>query len=125
MEGWVDIRSAKFKEIINRCIGIIYPSCSEGQAGSVVTCMQAGLIPIVSKESGIDVYDFGILLQESSVEEIKKTISRISDLKTEIIREMSLKTWKYANKNHSREHYVFQFKKAIQCITTKELDYEK
>lgn len=125
LEGWVDVTSDKFNEIINNCIGIVYPSCAEGQAGSVVTCMRAGLIPIVSKESGVDVYDFGMLLQECSIEEIKKSVSRISGLKTGIIKEMSLKAWKYANKTHSKENYVSNFQKAIESITTKELDYEE
>ena len=49
--GWVDITSNKFLEIIRKNVGFIYPSCSEGQAGSVITCLHAGLIPVISYES--------------------------------------------------------------------------
>ena len=53
--GWIDISSSRFLEITRNCIGVVYPSCSEGQCGGVVTCMHAGLIPIISYESGVDV----------------------------------------------------------------------
>ncbi len=33
--GWVDVGSERFREIANGCAALIYPSCSEGQAGSV------------------------------------------------------------------------------------------
>jgi len=38
--GWVDVSSPNFMKIMHNCIGLVYPSCSEGQCGSVVTCMQ-------------------------------------------------------------------------------------
>ncbi len=43
----------------------IFPSCSEGQSGSVLTTMSLGLIPIVTKEVGIDVFDKGFLINDN------------------------------------------------------------
>ena len=76
--GWVDVGSAQFKALCDQAIGLIYPSACEGQAGSVVTCMHAGLIPIVSYESGVDVHDGGLLLHDCSVESIRAAVRRIS-----------------------------------------------
>ena len=61
--GWLDPGSAQFKDICDNSLGIVYPSCSEGCAGSVVLSMHAGLVPIVSKESGVETKDFGVTLQ--------------------------------------------------------------
>ena len=61
--GWVDVASPEFMQIANDCIGLINPSCSEGEGGAVVGCMHAGLIPIVSYESGVDIDAFGFLLR--------------------------------------------------------------
>jgi glycosyltransferase involved in cell wall biosynthesis len=78
--GWIDISSPEFMDITNRCVGLIYPSCSEGQSGAAVTCLHAGLIPIVSYESGVDVDDFGVILNNCSIEEIQRSIKRVSRL---------------------------------------------
>jgi glycosyltransferase involved in cell wall biosynthesis len=56
--GWIDPKGKEFTELLAKVIGIIYPSASEGQAGSVITCMHGGLIPIISKYSGVEVNDF-------------------------------------------------------------------
>ena len=50
------------------------PSCSEGQSGGVITCMHAGLIPILSYESGVDVEGFGFLLQDCSVDRTSRAL---------------------------------------------------
>src|SRR3989344_6078999 len=72
--GWLDPGSVKFKDICAKSLGLVYPSCSEGRAGSVVLCMHAGLIPIVSRESGVDTGSFGVTLRENSAEAIREVI---------------------------------------------------
>ena len=61
--GWVNIGSQQFLDITQSCVAVVHASCAEGTVGSVITCMHAGLIPIVSYESGVDVHDFGTLLK--------------------------------------------------------------
>lgn len=115
--GWVDIDSPEFIEITNKCVGLIYPSCSEGGGGSAITCMQAGVIPIVSYESSVDVEDFGIILKESSLEEIKAAIQMITRLSAEKLGSMSRKAWEFATANHTREKYAEEFRQVIDRIT--------
>jgi glycosyltransferase involved in cell wall biosynthesis len=114
--GWVDIGSTEFRRICDSSLGLIYPSASEGQSGAVVTCMHAGLIPLVSYESGIDVDDFGIILKECSVESIKAEIIKLSQLKTELLRDMALKSWHTARTSHSRESYAKRYKEILESI---------
>lgn len=114
--GWVDVSSSNFVEIANSCAALIYPSCAEGQAGSVVTCLQAGLIPIVSYESGVDVEDFGKILVESSLNEIKAAVGEISVLPEETLEIMSTKAWEYARKNHTKEDYLKRYTSIIHSI---------
>ena len=117
--GWVDITSRQFGEIAKSCVGLIYPSCSEGQAGAVVTCLQAGIIPIVSYESGVNVDDSGILLNKCSTEEITSAVKEISNRPESELRNMSRKAWEYARENHTREKYAIEFKRVIQEIISK------
>jgi glycosyltransferase involved in cell wall biosynthesis len=74
--GFVRVNRPAFYELIRRCAWVIHPTCSDGQAGSVVQCMYAGTVPIVTREAGIDVGDFGILLPDDSLETLERTILR-------------------------------------------------
>lgn len=114
--GWVDIDSHKFIEIANKCVGVIYPSCAEGQSGSVVICLQAGLIPIVSYESGVDVDDFGVILNDCSINEIKNSIRMVSNLTAQELKQMARKVWEYARANHTREKYAERYRIIIEEI---------
>jgi glycosyltransferase involved in cell wall biosynthesis len=114
--GWLDAGSTDFAETAGKCIGLIHPSCSEGQSGSVINCLHAGLIPIVSYESGVDVNDFGMTLEDCSIETIKKSVQLISGLPTAELRQMSRKAWEFARANHTRETFAGEYRKAIEKI---------
>jgi hypothetical protein len=51
--GWLNLNMAKSIDLIKTCSFHIFPSCSEGMPGAVITSMTLGLIPIVTKEAGI------------------------------------------------------------------------
>jgi glycosyltransferase involved in cell wall biosynthesis len=112
--GWIDTASPRFLNILENSIGIVYPSCSEGGGGSVITCMHAGLIPIISYESSVDVNGFGIILKENSIDEIKSSIKSISNSPTDELILRSMKTWEFARENHTRD----KFSKAYQDFVT-------
>lgn len=114
--GWIDVTSSQFKKITDNCVGIIYPSCAEGGGGSVVTCMHAGLIPIVSYESSVDVEDFGFILKENTIDEIVKTIKLVSSLGINDLKERSFRTWEFARKNHTREKFKLEYRKFVKEI---------
>ena len=111
--GWVDVRSPEFLDIANECLGVVFPSASEGQSGSVVQCLHAGLIPVISRESGIDAEDFGIVLRESSIEEVKAAIQKLSDAPDADLRSMSKRSWEYARKHHTRERFTASYSEFV------------
>lgn len=114
--GWIDVAGPEFASLIRRCVAVVYPSCSEGGAGSVITCLHGGLIPIVSKESAVDVEDFGILLQHVTIDEIKAKIVMCANLLTEELRNRSKKAWEFAQNNHTREMFAKGYKQLIATL---------
>lgn len=115
-EGWVKQRSKKFYQIMENCAFIIFPSCSEGSAGSVVECMNQGLIPIVSRETRIDVSDFGVFLNDCTVEEIVKIINDVSNKPLSWLKEKSKLTRMAAITEYSEEKFLKNMKASILRI---------
>ncbi|MDP3042923.1 MAG: glycosyltransferase [bacterium] len=114
--GHTDLGSRKFKDIIENSIAIVFPSCSEGCSGGVVTAMHAGLIPIISLESGVDVNNFGIILKENTINEIKKQVQYLASLPSEELKNKAIKAWEYARNNHTRERFSKEYQKIINKI---------
>src|SRR5262249_32872612 len=72
--GWVSVNGPEFLELARICAYVIYPTCSDGQAGAVVQAMHAGLVPLVTPESGIDTEDFGVTLADDSLDGIARLL---------------------------------------------------
>ncbi len=76
--GFVYVNTPEFIQLMDNCSYVILPSCSEGMATSVLTCMNHGLLPIVTRECGIDLQEWGIYLEDYRVEYIKEIIRSCS-----------------------------------------------
>lgn len=111
--GEVPMRTKKFYEVVDKCAFVILPSCSEGQAGSVVECMNQGLIPIVSKETRLDAKKYGVVLEKSTIPEIKKSVTKMAALEPGLIKNLAQKTRKVAMTQHSPQQFRKNLKSSI------------
>jgi glycosyltransferase involved in cell wall biosynthesis len=114
--GRIDIRGERFKEIINHSVGLVYPSCSEGQSGSVITALHAGLIPIVTYESGVDVEPYGIILSDASVESVRSAVTSLSALPKTELASRAESAWKEARNSHTYESFISSYGLFIDSI---------
>ena len=111
--GWVDIDGPQFRDVTSKCGAVMHLSCSEGGAPSVKVCMHAGLIPVVSYESGVDIDDFGFMLRDCSIANIKKVVKHIGSLPKENLQERALKAWRYARQYYTRENFSKEYRRVI------------
>ena len=110
--GFVDVAGEPLRSILSDCAFAILPSCSEGCATSVLACMHAGLIPIVTKEAGIDL-EFGITITEATpigVANAMKEALRMSE--EEWLRRSALVV-KRVNERHTHEAFIKGFGAAL------------
>ena len=116
-EGWVDVRGARFREIAASCAGMLYPSCSEGGGGCVITTMHAGLIPLVSRESSVDIEpDCGVLLPDCSVETLRASVKELSTRTPDQLTHMAQSAWSWARAHHSRERFRAEYRALVREI---------
>ena len=114
--GWIDVNSNTFREITATCCAIVSLSCSEAGGTTTKICMHAGLIPVVSLESGVDVNDFGFVLKDCSIKKIKDIIKQVSVLPRDEMEERARKAWEFARQYHTRENFANEYRKVILSI---------
>lgn len=114
--GWVDVTSPRFLEIAQQCAALVFPSCSESASASSITCMHAGLIPLLTRESGVPVEGFGRIFPEATVECIRDTAREIAALPPAELRTMARGAWRYARGTHTNELYLKAYREMLQAI---------
>jgi len=120
MYGFVDIMSEDFKKIMKLGVFSILPSCSEANATSVLTTMaNGGMIPIVTRNTGIDIHDYGILIEELSPEGIEKSIHFSQTLSLEQVNNRSEKIFNYCQTNYTIENFKRNLRKILTTHTEK------
>lgn len=112
--GFVEMFSEKFYEIMNLCNYFIHPSCGEGSMRSAVLCMHHGLIPIVSKETTIDVDGFGYIIENCTIKNIIKIVNKVVNL--DVSKKLSENIIKFAREKFSEKEYLKNMKKHIKYI---------
>ena len=78
--------------------------------------MHAGLIPISSPEAGIDFDEFGIVLKDCSIDQIKEAVINVSQLSEAQLEDMSRQSWEYARSVHTRENFIKDYRCAVKKI---------
>ena len=123
--GWIDVTSPEFTAIRQRTVATIYPSCSEGGGGSVITCMHAGMIPVVTPEASVDVGDFGLVLGEASVAAVRDAVLGLSELPAAVLEQRARAAWDHARANHTREAFAKAYDRFISDVVAPELEQRR
>ncbi len=111
--GWVDIESRQFRDITEKCAAVLHLSCAEGGAPSVKVCMHAGLIPVVSRESGVDVGNFGFSLKDCSIANTTEAVRRVAALSEKELQDRSSGSWQFSRSHFTRENFAAEFRRLI------------
>ena len=116
--GFVDLRSDTFAHLMKTCAFVIFPSCSEGQATSVVNVMGNGaLLPVVTKESGIDINEYGIEIKGCNPKDVELAVVAADRLTVDDVRKRSFSCGEYISQHNS----IDMFSKTLKDILTKVL----
>ena len=114
--GFLDVCSNEFRELVMECGFVILPSCSEGQAGSVITAMFSGLLPVVTMECGIDLLEFVFPIDHVQVEHIEDLILLLSEIESNTLNQKSNQCREYVLKNHTLKQYSNIFRHIFEQI---------
>lgn len=114
--GMLDVNSQEMRLLVEKNSFVILPSCSEGGASSVLTCMNQGLIPIVTKECSINLDGFGIKIEGFSKDHVLKSINKALSMTNEDLNNQRSFMKSFLKDNHSSEVIEAKFTKIIKNI---------
>lgn len=120
--GWVDVNGGEFRDILRRTLATVYPSCSEGGGGSVITCMHAGLIPIVTAEASVDVDDFGVVLPDATVDAVSEAIRALSTESARSLETRARAAQACARARHTREIFAEHYDRFVSQVVVPEVE---
>ncbi len=112
--GHVNPGSNLFMDTLQEAATLIFPSCSEGSSGGVVTAMHAGLIPLVSRECGVDVGSAGSFLPVCDVATIKREVTRLAQSDPSEVRSRAVEAWRFAREHHTREQFSRSMERVLR-----------
>lgn len=115
--GFLETRSREFQELIRQSDFVILPSCSEGESGSVLNLMAAGLIPVITENVGLsDVESFGYLIKDTTVDGVEDALNRILSASPLDIEEKRGATYRKLDE-FTRAEFEGRFKECIAELT--------
>lgn len=117
--GWVQVGSARWREIAGKCAFAVLPACSEGQSGSVVQCMYAGLIPIVTRETGVDVEGFGFFAGDDSIQTLRDLIRQAARLPAAELKSRSVGTLAAARTRYSEDAFMARWREILHQVVSR------
>ncbi|MEK7621567.1 MAG: glycosyltransferase [Patescibacteria group bacterium] len=99
------VGDTSFLEITSKCAALIYPSASEGTSGAVVQAMHAGIIPFITKETGIAEDAPVVICDSPTVESIRDFAKQIATMNPTILYKQAHKVWNYARTHHTQKTF--------------------
>ena len=78
--GNLDPSGSEFREILRDVFCFVAPSCSEGMSPAVATCLQIGLYPIISRDTGVSLLEgAGTYLEALTVEDVERSVMEVRE----------------------------------------------
>lgn len=103
-------------DVIKDCGAVLGMSASEGGGGATVQAMQAGVFPIVTPNTGINESAPSIILENPTVETIKKTVEDFSKISPEKLKELSRQVWVFTKAHHTKEAFTRSYEDFIDNV---------
>lgn len=114
--GFISVDSDIYAALVSQCMFSILPTCSEGQATSLITNMASGLIPITTRYSGIDIEKLGFLIERLDQESINHAIDKCQVESEDHLISKAKDISNYIKENHSNQKFLSNFHNILKNI---------
>ena len=113
--GFLVLDSSRFLDIAAQCSMVVLPSCSEANAGSVLSGVAAGLVPLVSRECGFEPDEVHYFAGTGS-NDIERGMDSISSRGGEWLAAEAVRIGGLIGKRYSREAFTGSVQTALATV---------
>lgn len=106
--GWIDSSCTEYKKLIGGMDIILFPSIEEGQAGTVLDSISQGLIPVLSRNVGIDFSPLGNFDLELGNSNNYKIIGKIFEKSFDELKKLKNQAFEYYSEFHADFYDIFR-----------------
>jgi glycosyltransferase involved in cell wall biosynthesis len=99
--GWLKPTSAEYRDLLEGCDYLLFPSLEEGQAGTVLDAMACGVIPLISPHCGVDLAPLGFCELETASARNRELLRRACALPESERARLRRKTIEYYDELHA------------------------
>ena len=116
--GYVKVESDEYIKIVEQCVYCLLPSCSEGMSTGLITCMNHGVIPVVTRGNGFDdLENYTEYFEDFHIEEIEKNLIELVKGPMNILEEKAKCVMEYANTEFTLEQYTKRMQEILkECM---------
>ncbi|MBI2120112.1 MAG: glycosyltransferase [Parcubacteria group bacterium] len=104
------------REILNQCGAVLGLSASEGGGGATVQAMQGGVFPIVTPNTGINENAPSVIIENPTIENIKKAVEDFSNLPAETVAKLCRGAHLFATEHHTKEAFTRSYENFIDNV---------
>lgn len=104
------------REVMDECGTILGLSASEGGGGATVQAMQRGLFPIITPQTGINESAPCVIIENPTIENIKKAVEDFSNLPAAKVAELAKASWSFATDHHTKEAFTKSYEDFIDNV---------
>ena len=112
--GFLKLDSKEFRTVMHTCSAVLFPSVSEGGSPAVLNLIaNGGLVPIVSSSAGIDVENFGVMIERINLSAVSDALDRFLALSVAEIKKFAQNGKDTVRKRYTYDNYKSNLKKHI------------
>jgi len=117
VEGFLGLRSPGFRAALLSSAFMICPSCSEACCSSVLNiCGNGGIVPILTAACGIELEDFGLAIENTTVAAVEAALLAAQALGDGELDRRQRRAAQFFGREHSLERYHQRLTEAIQAV---------
>ena len=104
--GFLNKDSQEFLDVCKTCAYCVSPSCSEGQSTSVLTAMFAGMIPVCTVQTGIDLEKCGgVYIEDIEIDGVCELLRSLSQYTEDEVKQRRMAAYEYVCQEHTLDSY--------------------
>jgi hypothetical protein len=78
--------------------------------------MHAGMVPICTRETSVDLMDFGLLIKDGSVQAVQDACMEFVSMAPDEVELRARKSYDHVRKFHTREQFARNYRKFAELI---------